>query len=150
MDGRPAGAPNIPPERSEMADEFKALTVVHLPFVGKDGKTFQPGDTIKREHFETHADKAEELNPDADNPTADEQIKEMMKYGSISDDLDADLHPDHRPVDPNAPTLPRMIEQAKYFVEELGDKAPDEMKKLAAMEHTSVTTGDNGSGGDKS
>ena len=133
-----------------MADEFKALTVIHLPFASKDGKTFQPGSTIKREDFEKHADGAEEVNPDGENLTADEQIKEMIKYGSISDDMDAELHPDHRPVDPNAPSLARMIEEAKIVAEQLGDDAPADIKRLAKMDYSAVQSGDNGQGGDKS
>jgi len=134
------------------ADEYKALTFVHLPFLGKDGKTFVPGDKITREHFEKNADGVQAHGePDGEHMTAEEQIAYFEKWGSISSDMDAELHPDHRPVNPDAPTLSRMTEMARLLVEDLedrGEEIPKELRELADHDRRHVSAGEQGRGGD--
>ena len=135
-------------------DEYKALTLVNLPFIGEEGKgkLFRPGEMIPREDLEAYADAALESNKEAHNPSADEVVEHFMQFGSISDNPDADLHPDHRPVAPDAPTMARLIEQARMLkaqMEERGEVVPDELVTLAATDYRHVSTADSGSGGDE-
>lgn len=133
-------------------DEYKALTVVNLPFTGK---RFNPGDMISHAEFEAEADAAAasvDVNTEGDNLlTADEQVDYFKEWGTISDDPEAELHPDHLPVDPNKPTLAQQIELAKTAVADLeaaGKDVPDELRAFAEMDYQHVTSSENGTGGD--
>src|SRR4051812_22005040 len=105
----------------------KALTVIALPVLNEDG--FATGETNRKEA----GDKITKAEFDAAGQT-DEDIQAMTAAGSISDDLDADLHPDHRPVPAAASSIEAMVESAKEMVSRLGDKAPDEIQKLAKLD----------------
>lgn len=143
-------------------DEYKALTVVHLPHTEK---LYAPGKMIPRSAFEKEAEKVAEVAgslhaslPEGDKEkaskplTAKQQIDYFLEWGTISEDPDAEVHPDHRPVDPGQPTIVQLIEQARNLIpqlEERGAKVPKELRELAEIEHTNVVSGDSGSGGDK-
>jgi hypothetical protein len=137
--------------------EYKVLAPFNLPYIGDDGngKMFRPGQFVSHEEIEEyaeHAAAAVDTQVDDHTPamTAEETVKHFIDQGVLSKDADADFHPDHRPVDPAAPTIARVIEQAKQLIEIHGeDNVPDEVKQLAAIEHRHVTTGDNGQGGDQ-
>lgn len=138
------------------ASELKALTFIHLPFVDE---SYAPGNMIPRSSFDEYVSLANASvthNPEDEGATplldADEVIAEMIKYGSLSDDPSAPVHPDHIPVDPNRPTIALLIEQAKQTMADLtekGQEVPAELQKLAELDHQHVTSGDNGNGGDK-
>jgi hypothetical protein len=84
-------------------------------------------------------------------PNADDVIRELIEWGSLSEDPDAPLHPDHLPVDPAKPTLARLIEQARSLIDEhnaRGLEVPSELQALAATDYQHVTSADVGSGGD--
>jgi hypothetical protein len=130
-----------------VADEYKALTVVHLPFIEE---TFQPGATIPWVKFEEMATLAaaavdDRTGEDADAsplPTAEGVIEELMKYGSLSDDLDAPLHPDHIPVAPGAVTAESVVANAKFLIERLteaGKEVPAELQELAEMDMAQIS-----------
>jgi len=136
-------------------DEFKALTFVHFPFIER---SFSPGDAIPASVFEEYADAAAAACPSFEdergghNPTAQEQIDGFLEFGSISDDPDASLHPDHIPVVPGKTTLAQLIDQAKTMAEELteqGREVPAELKALAETDYQHIlASGDGGRGGD--
>lgn len=132
-------------------EELKALTVVNLPFIGKGGlgKRFMPGDSIPRADFDAYAERAAELvdNKDDNVRTADEVIEHMIEWGSISEDPDAELHPDHLPVDPGQPTIAQLIEQAKTLVADLENRqqeVPEGLQALANTEHQHIGATDQG------
>lgn len=140
-----------------MADEYKALTVINLPFIEK---RFLPGSMIPYSDFQESAEMAasvlddrSHVDPDA-SPilTADEQISYFMEWGSISDDPDAELHPDHRPVDPGKPSLAAMVEQAKALVEELeanGHDVPAKLRDFAETSDRQISAVDHAEVGDR-
>lgn len=135
-----------------MAGEYKALTYIELPFIGPGGEglRFSPGDTISMSEFEKAAKAAEKNFPDLKTHTAEQQIKELTKWGSLSDDLDAPLHPDHIPVDPNVPTVNSLVAQAQFLINDLEEKGQDVPAKLRALaEMKVVTTADSGKAGEK-
>ena len=124
-----------------MAEEYKALTVVNLPFIEE---RYMPGDVIPRERFEAMAEQAAAMvvpGPNDENATpvwsADEQIKELMEWGSISDDLDAEIHPQNTIPDPNKPSLASMVAQAQALIAELEDRGEDVPAKLRAFSEIS-------------
>jgi hypothetical protein len=121
----------------------KALTVIALPVLNDDG--FATGETIRKEP----GDKITKAEWDAAGQT-DEDIQNMVNAGSISEDMDAELHPDHRPVPTGISSLAQMIESAKAMVELMGDKAPKEIQKLAELDHRDVNSSDEAAGGDSS
>jgi len=135
-----------------VADEYKALTVINLPFTDY---SYLPGAMIPRSAFDECAEAtaaAFEKHPDTIVPTAQEMIDDMSAWGSLSDDPEAELHPDHIPVDPGLPTIAQMIEQAHDLVEDLenrGQDVPDELRQLANTEWQHVTSTDAGEAGDK-
>lgn len=87
----------------------KALTVIALPEMVErevhpgivvdvpsgESKRFEPGETITKKDL-------------ADAGQSDEQIAELIEFGSLSelDAMDTPLHPDHQPVDPTGATVP--------------------------------------------
>lgn len=121
------------PLRMERNDVLKALTVINLP--GIEVRK-EPGDKITEEEWK-------------DAGQTDEDREAMIEAGSISEDMDAELHPNHRPVPPGAPSLASMVENAKDVVVRLGDDAPKELRQLAKLDHTSVTADDSGKGASK-
>lgn len=126
------------------ASELKALTVINLPYIEK---RYNPGDTVEFSDIEEYCSQALAANPDADTPSAEDVVAEMIEHGSLSEDMDAELHPDHRPVDPNAPNMGSVISQAQFLVEQLesrGEYVPDSLREVANM--NAVSTNDTGEG----
>lgn len=133
-----------------MTDEFKALTVVNLPFTDK---RYEPGATISRSAFEAEAEAAAAAHvvpdgiEDASHPlAADEQIDYFKEWGTISDDMDAPLHPDHIPADPNRPSLAALVSQAQTLVEELeaaGADVPAKLRALAEISDRQISSVEN-------
>jgi len=68
--------------------EYKALTFINLPLL--DIKK-APGDTVTDEEF-------------AAGGQTEEDINALVAGGSLSLDMDAELHPDNRPVDIPGPS----------------------------------------------
>jgi hypothetical protein len=121
----------------------KALTVIALPV--RDDEGLATGETIRKEPGAKIT--KEEW---AKAGMSDEAIKEMQDAGSISEDMDAELHPDHRPVPSGVSSIAQMVESAKALIELHGaDNVPAEIKKLAALEVRNVSaSGENAKGGD--
>jgi len=131
------------------ADELKALTVINLPFIEE---RYQPGMMIPRSAFDRYIEAAETaLGPEADVPSADDVIAEMIEWGSLSEDADAELHPNHRPVAVGQPTVANLVEQAKLLVsqlEESGESVPAKLRELSEMSHRQISTADEGLAGE--
>jgi hypothetical protein len=136
-----------------MADEYKALTYINLPFLDGNGRMYNPGQTISHSDFEESVAAAEEAMPDHENlPSAEDMISEMIKYGSLSEDPDAELHPAHQAFDPANPTVYGLAQQAKQLVaqyEAEGKEVPQELAVFAEAIQNIQTT-DAASGGDQS
>lgn len=132
-----------------MGADVKALTVVNLPFIEE---RFQPEQVIPYERFEAYIEAARgALGPEAEIPEVDDVIAELTKYGSVSEDMEAELHPDHQPVDPNAMTLARLREEAANLVEKLeaaGADVPAKLRELSEISDRQVSTVDQGAAGD--
>ena len=111
----------------------KALTYLNLPPANRKA----PGESISPEEWAA-----------TDPLQTEEDIQALIEGGSISEDMDAELHPDHRPVPIGTPNIAQMIEGAKAIVAQQGDNAPKEIQRLARMEHTHVGAGDGGGGSD--
>lgn len=109
----------------------KALTYINLPPDNRKA----PGDEISPQEWEA-----------CDPPQTEENIQELIDSGAISEDMDAEILPAHRPVNPNDPTQARMIEEAKFLVER-GETSPG---IVALAETELVSNGDDAAGGDKS
>lgn len=123
------------------ASEYKALTHVNLPFIEE---RYAPGQMIPRESFERMAEQAAAVVDDRtekdENATpvwdADDHIDELMRYGSISDDPDADLHPSAVIPDPNKPNIAQMVANAAALVEEMesrGENVPARLRDFAKL-----------------
>lgn len=123
----------------------KALTVIALPVRNENGDA--TGESIRKEPGE-HITQAEW----AKAGMTEEEIAAMAKAGSISDDMDAELHPDHRPVPAGVSSIAQMVESAKAMIELHGeDNVPTEIKRLASLEVRNVSaTGESAKGGDRS
>ena len=135
-----------------MADEFKALTYVNLPFLDGNGRSYAPGQMIPADAFEESADQAISAMPEHENPiSADDMIDELLKFGSISEDPNAEIHPAHIPIDPSQPTVYGLAQQAKQLVSQMeaeGEEVPQELAVFAeAIE--AIRAEDAGAGGDK-
>ena len=110
----------------------KALTVIALPVLNEDG--FATGETLRKEPGDTIT--KEEWKKAGQS---EEDIKAMADAGSISEDMDAELHPDHRPVPAGASSLAAMVESAKIMVELQGEaNVPAEIRRLAKMDMKNV------------
>lgn len=118
------------PSVYERIDVLKALTYVNLP--GIDVRK-APGDTITEQEWK-------------DAGQTDEDRAAMIEAGSISEDMDAEIHPAHKPVPPGAPSLASMVENARELVQTLGDDAPKELRAFAKLDYQHVVTGDSGEG----
>jgi len=108
---------------------------------------------IPRSDFEESVELAEAAMPDHDGLTsASDMIDELLNWGSISEDSDAELHPAHRAVDPGQPTVYGLAQQAKQLVNQLeseGKEVPQELSVFAeAIQNISAE--DAAKGGDKS
>ena len=145
-------SPTISLERKSeaVADNYKALTFVNLPFIEE---RFAPGDVIPYEKFVASAEQAAAVvddRTDADEnatapPTADEQIEDLLEWGSISEDLDAPLHPDHLPVDPNELSVAAAVSRMKEIVDQMeaaGVDVPAKMREFAEMSEKQITEAD--------
>ena len=108
----------------------KALTYVNLPGIEVRKA---PGDIITAQEWK-------------DSGQTDEDKEAMIKAGSISEDKDAEIHPDHRPVPPGSPSLASMVENAREMVKRLGDNAPKELRAFSKLDYQHVVTGDSGRG----
>lgn len=122
---------------------YKALTVISLPVLNEDG--FATGETIRKEPGSTIT-KAEMSKAGQ----TDEDIKNMTKAGSISEDMDAELHPAHRPVPAGTTSLAAMVESARQMIEVMGEgNVPTEIKRLAKLDVQNVNANsDTAKGGD--
>jgi hypothetical protein len=110
----------------------KVLTVIALPVLNDDGAA--TGETIRKEPGST-VTKAEW----AKAGQTDEDIQNMLDAGSISEDMDAELHPNHRPVPAGTTSLGQMVESARQMVELMGEEnVPAEIKKLAKLDYNHV------------
>lgn len=136
--------------------EYKALTFINLPFIDR---SFAPGQMIDRSEFEEYVKQAEAAHMwprDMDDthsgpPDADAVIAEFIEWGSLSEDPDAPIHPDHVQPDPAKPTLAVLVEQARDLVkfhEENNQEVPPELRQLAEIDYRHVTDADSGNGGD--
>lgn len=121
----------------------KALTVIGLPVFNEDGVA--TGETIRKEPGSKIT--KEEFNKAG---MTQEQISEMEDAGSISTDMDAELHPDHIPVPANMPSVAALVQQARVLMDQLGDDVPAEVKKLAALDHEERGSSEAATGGDRS
>jgi hypothetical protein len=130
--------------------EYKALTVVNLPFIEE---RFFPGEMIPHDRFEAMAEEAAAViddrtdrDPDASPVwTADEHVAELLAWGSISEDADAELHPDHLPVNPNDFTVATAVARVKAMVDEMeaaGVEIPAKMREFANMSDAQVEEAD--------
>jgi len=135
-----------------MADEYKALTYVNLPFLDGNGRSYLPGQMIPHADFEETVELAQAAMPDHDDlVSADDMIAEMIKYGSLSEDADSELHPAHINFDPGQPTVYGLAQQAKQLVAQLeaeGKDVPQELQVFADAIQ-SINAEDAASGGDK-
>jgi|SRR6516162_1882628 hypothetical protein len=135
-----------------MADEYKALTYVNLPFLDGNGRAYVPGQMIPRSDFEESVELAEEAMPDHEGLTsASDMIDELLNWGSISEDTDAELHPAHRAVDPGQPTVYGLAQQAKQLVTQLESEGKEVPQELAVFAEAiqNIQAQDAGAGGDK-
>lgn len=124
-----------------MADEYKALTHINLPFTEK---RFAPGEVIPRADFDESAEQGQSLLGD-EATTADETIEHFLEFGSISEDLDAPIHPDNVIPEPGKMTVAQMVANAKALVEELenaGADVPAKLRDFAAMSDKQVESAD--------
>jgi len=139
-----------------MADEYKALTVVNLPFTETH---WTPGQMIPRSAFEESADAArsqlDDRSGDDENassiPTADDMIDALIEGGSLSEDEDAELHPDHIPREPGELSVQSVADSAKALIAQLeadGREIPPELQAMAEVDVRTVKTGDKGSAND--
>lgn len=127
------------------ADEYLARTVVNLPYIEE---RYEPGSVIPRERFEAYVDEALAADP-TQELTADAVIAELEKYGSISSDLDDELHPDHLPVDPSAVSVDSLVQAARQLVKDYearGLEIPKELRSLAKLDVRNANGSDNGKG----
>lgn len=132
------------------ADEYKALTVVNLPFIEE---RYAPGEMIPRESFEAMAEQAAAVLDDRTatdenaSPiwTADDHIEELTAWGSISDDPNAPLHPESIIPDPNEMTIGMIVARAQEAVEKLsaaGVEIPAKLRDFAEMSESQIAEAD--------
>ena len=90
--------------------------------------------------------------PEHENPiSADDMIDELLKFGSISEDPNAEIHPAHIPIDPSQPTVYGLAQQAKQLVSQMeaeGEEVPQELAVFAEAIEV-IRAEDAGAGGDK-
>lgn len=136
--GVPSGTPNFTERMSDrVADEYKALTHINLPFTEE---RFAPGEVIPRAAFDESAEQGQSLLGDGAT-TADETIEHFLEFGSISEDLDAPIHPQNVIPEPGKMTVAEMVGRAKALVEELenaGADVPAKLRDFAAMSEQQV------------
>jgi len=132
-----------------MADEYKALTYINLPFLDGDGRLYRPGQTISLADIEESVEAASAaLGPDHETISAADQIAEMIQYGTLSEDMDAPLNAAHLPPQPGSQSIETLIAEAKALAadyESRGEPVPPEVAALA--EATAVDASDAGTGG---
>lgn len=130
------------------ASDLKALTHINIPFVDE---RYAPGDTIPRSVFEAaYEDHAPNLlmpNPNDENatpvPTVDDVIAELIEGGSLSEDMDAPIHPDNLIPDPNRLSLTSLQAQAEVMIAELqdiGHPVPKELRDLVNMQDRKLSS----------
>lgn len=142
---------------ADQVKEFKALTFINLPFTER---RFAPGAMIDRSEIEEYVEAAKAAHTwpaemdetHSGPPDTDDVIAEFIKWGSLSEDPDAPLHPDHLPVEIGKPTLAQMVEMAQELrtqLEERGQPIPEGLHQMADLDYQHVVAnGDSGSGGD--
>lgn len=109
---------------------YKALTHVNLPFIEK---RYAPGDMIEIDDLKAAQQ-------------SDEDVQALIDSGALGEEGD-DIHPDNIIPDPSMPTIQSVIAQAQAMVEHLkgkGEKVPAELKAVAEMDYSHVTTSDKG------
>lgn len=131
-----------------MTTEYMARTVVNLPFIDE---RFEPGQMISVDAFERYADAAATNVDDRSDRdenasalhTADSIIKELLEWGSITDDPSEGVHPDHVIPDPSRPSLASVIAQAEQVVamlEEAGEEVPAKLRALTEISDRQVSS----------
>jgi hypothetical protein len=139
-----------------LPDEYKALTVINLPF---SERLFRPGEMIPVSAFEESAALAaaaiEDRTGDDEGASpissAEETIQALIEGGSLSEDPSAELHIDHIPRPTGELSLLSISDNAKALVsqmEGMGQPVPIELRTLADMEIQAVTTNDSGAAND--
>jgi len=135
-----------------LPDQYKALTVINLPF---SEKLFRPGEMISFEDFEESAalaaaaveDRRGEDEGASAVASAQEMVAALISGGSLSDDPEAALHPDHIPRPPGELSLLSISDNAKALLAQLeasGQPVPVELRSLAEMEIQAVRASDGG------
>jgi len=134
--------------------EYKALTFINLPFLdGGNGRLYRPGDMIPEEDFGDSVSLGEAAIGETEwdgQATAESMIAGLIDGGSLSEDPNADLHPDHQVTYPGTPTVTGLIEGARALVADMeaaGQEVPDEVRLIAEMQELK-STDDAASGGD--
>src|SRR5215831_12748315 len=118
-----------------MADAYKALTYVNLPFLDGNGRLYAPGQTISLADIEASVEAASAaLGPDHETISAADQIADLIQYGSLSEDMDAPLNPAHVAPLPGSQSIETLIAEAKALAAEYesrGEPVPPEVAALA-------------------
>jgi hypothetical protein len=138
------------------AVEYKALTVVNLPFTETH---WVPGQMIPFSAFEDSAEAAKAAIEDrravdenaSPIPTAEEMVAALIEGGSLSEDEDAELHPDHIPRAPGELSVASVTESAKTLVAQLeaeGREVPEELRAMSEVDVRTISTSDKGSAND--
>lgn len=115
---------------------YKALTHLNLPFIEVRKA---PGATITKQELK-------------DAKQTDEDIQELLKYGSISEDMEAPLHPSAIIPDPTIPTIASVVADAKRAVrqiEEAGGEVPKQLAAVANLDYNHATSADRGASDDR-
>lgn len=131
--------------------DYKALTVINLPFIEE---RYAPGDMIPYSRFEECAAQGARLITltEGEPPTADEMIQDLIKYGSLSEDAGAPLHPDSVIRAPGAVTLESLVASADELIAELeerGADVPAKLRQLASISERQIQAADTAFGGEQ-
>jgi hypothetical protein len=132
----------------ERKRNMKALTVINLPFVER---RFEAGAEITEQDFQDYLDAAAKVLPADSVPKLEEVISTFTESGSLSEDMDAELHPDHRAVDPaDVPdTMAAIVARAEALVEHLesnGQEVPAKLRALTEISERQINAVDSGQG----
>lgn len=127
-------------------EEYKALTHINLPFIEE---RYAPGDVIPRSAFDAYEEQGNAVLGEG-AVSADDCIAEFTEWGSISEDPDAEIHPQNTIPDPNRPSLSAMEAQAEALIQELedrGETVPAKLRAFAEILDKQITAAEQGLGG---
>jgi hypothetical protein len=116
-----------------LPDEYKALTVINLPF---KGRAYQPGEMIPRSDFEDNAG-------GEGAPEADDEIAGLIAAGALSEDPNAPLV--NPPLDLETINLNSVVQEARTLVaqmEEEGKEIPPELTSFAQLDVQAISAND--------